>query len=131
MKLEDFYPLNWLGKTVTEQRELFDQILTYFIQNELHKIYARKITQAEWMKKVPKIMNCYAHYWAYDIFQKILKFYRLKELDCNVKDLAYIDHANIVHRTYAMYDDYFERGRYNPDSRCENIYIYISAFTAY
>jgi hypothetical protein len=74
MKLEDFYPLNWSGKTIAEQRELFDQILTYFVQSELHKIYARKITHKEWVKKGAKSMNTFAHYWAYDLFQKILAF---------------------------------------------------------
>jgi hypothetical protein len=131
MKIEDFYPLNWSGKTITEQRELFDQILTYFAQSELHKIYARKITHKEWIKKVPKTMNRFAHFWAYDLFQKILDFYQITELECGVKDITYINNENIIHRTYAMYDDYFERGRYNTDSRYENVYLYISAFTAY
>ena len=131
MKIEDFYPLNWSGKTITEQRELFDQILTYFAQSELHKIYARKITHKEWLKKLPKTMNRFAHFWAYDLFQKILDFYRITELECGVKDITYINNENIIHRTYAMYDDYFERGRYNTDSRYENVYLYINAFTAY
>jgi hypothetical protein len=107
MKIEDFYPLNWSGKTITEQRELFDQILTYFAQSELHKIYACKITHKEWIKKVPKTMNRFAHFWAYDLFQKILDFYQITELECGVKDITYINNENIIHRTYAMYDDYF------------------------
>jgi hypothetical protein len=131
MKLEDFYPLNWSGKTITEQRELFDQILTYFVQSELHKIYARKITHKEWIKRGAKSMNRFAHYWAYDLFQKILDFYRVTELDCDVKDITYINNETIIHRTYAMYDDYFERARYNIESRYDNVYVYISAFTAY
>ena len=131
MKITDLYPLNWSGKTITEQRELFDQILTYFTQSELHKLYARKITHKEWMKKSPKTMKCSAHFWACDIFEDILDFYKLTELKCGVKDTTYISNENILHRTYAMYDDYFERSRYTNDSKYENVYLYISAFTAY
>jgi hypothetical protein len=128
MNLEDFFPLNWSGKTIPEQRELFDQILTYYAQSELHKIYARKITYKEWIKRVPKTLNCSAHIWAYDLFQDILK---VTQLECGIKDITYINNEQIINRTYAMYDDYFERGRYNPESRYENVYTYISAFTAY
>ena len=42
MKPTEFYPLEWSGKSIADQRELFDQILTYYVQSELHKIYARK-----------------------------------------------------------------------------------------
>ena len=129
--LEDFYPLKWSGKTSLEQRELFEQIITYYAQSELHKIYTRKITRREWSKKVPKILNCSAHLWAYDLFQDILKFYKLIQLECGVKDITYIKDEQFIHRTYAMYDDYFERARYSTESRYENVYTYISAFTAY
>ena len=129
--LEDFYPLKWSGKTSLEQRELFEQIITYYAQSELHKIYTRKITRREWSKKVPKILNCSAHLWAYDLFQDILRFYKLIQLECGVKDITYIKDEQFIHRTYAMYDDYFERARYSTESRYENVYTYISAFTAY
>jgi hypothetical protein len=131
MNTKDFFPLNWSGKTITEQRELFEQILTYYAQSELHKIYARKITRKEWVKKVSKTLNCSAHIWAYDLFQDILRFYNLTQLECGVKDITYIKNEQLIHRTYAMYDDYFERARYNTESRYENVYTYINAFTAY
>jgi hypothetical protein len=131
MKITDFYPVDWSGKTITEQRELFDQILTFFTQNELHKIYARKITRKEWIKRSPKTMERCAHLWACDTFKDILQFYQLTELECGVKNTTYISNEKILHRTYAMYDDYFESSRYTNDSKYENVYLYISAFTAY
>jgi hypothetical protein len=131
MKITDFYPISWSGRTVTEQRELFDQILTYLTQSELHKIYTRKITHKEWLKKNPKTMERSTHFWAYDLFKKILNFYRLAELRCGIENPAYVSNEAILHRTYAMYDDYFDSSRYSHDSKYENLYLYISAFTAY
>ena len=51
-----YFPVDWSGRTKMEQRELFDQILTYFTQNELHKMYTRKIQCDEWLRKGVKIM---------------------------------------------------------------------------
>ena len=131
MKITDLYPANWSGKTITEQRELFDQILTYFTQSELHKTYARKITHEEWIQKSPKTIQNFAHFWACDIFEDILDFYQLTELECGVKNTKYISNENILHRTYAMYDDYFDRCKYTSDCKYYNVHTYISAFTAY
>jgi hypothetical protein len=131
MKPTEFYPLEWSGKSIADQRELFDQILTYYVQSELHKIYARKITHKEWVKKGAKAMNHFAHQWAYDLFQKILDFYKVTELNCDIQDSIYVYNETIIHRTYAMYDDYFERARYSVWSKYYMVYVYISAFTAY
>ena len=56
MEACQYFPVDWSGRTKMEQRELFDQILTYFTQNELHKTYTRKIQCDEWVRKGVKIM---------------------------------------------------------------------------
>ena len=131
MKITDFYPTDWSGKTKTEQRELFDQILAYFTQHELHKTCTRKISHDEWIKKSTQIMQDFAHFYACDLFEDILFFYKLPELKSEVKDIGYLKNENILHRTYAMYDDYFERCKYTGDCKYYNVYTYISCFTAY
>lgn len=126
-----FFPVQWEGTTKMEQQELFDQILTYLTQHELHKTYARKVKYKEWIKKSKKIMTTFSHPYAYDLFKDMLHFYRLRELDNNYESTQYIENKNILDRTYAIYDDYFERCRYNTECRYFNVHIYISAFTAY
>jgi hypothetical protein len=127
---ENYFPVNWQGQTITEQRELFDQILTYFTQHELHKIYARKIKWDEWIGEAAKTMQDFAHLQACDMFEDILIFYDLPELDSGVKNIKYFENKNILPRTYAMYDDYFDHSRYT--SNCKYyVYCYIDCFTAY
>ena len=99
MKITDLYPTNWSGKKIAEQRELFDQILTYFTQYELHNTYTRKISQEEWIKKRPTSNTKFCTLLG--IFEDILNFYQLTELECGVKDTTYINNENILHRTYS------------------------------
>jgi hypothetical protein len=125
-----YFPVDWSGRTKMEQRELFDQILTYFTQNELHKTYTRKIQCDEWLRKGVKMMRDFAHFYACNLFDDILIFYDLPELECGVKNMRYFENKNILYRTYAMYDDYFEHSRYT--SGCKyDVYLYINCFTAY
>jgi hypothetical protein len=131
MSVKQFFPTNWKGTTKMDQQELFDQILTYLTQHELHKTYARKVTHKEWLKKSKKTMLSFAHQHAYDLFKDILNFYRLAELNCSFKNIEYLEDKHIIDNTYAIYDDYFDRCRYSSDCKYYNVHTYISAFTAY
>jgi hypothetical protein len=66
------------------------------------------------------MLDCYIHI-----------FYDLPELECGVKNMRYFENKNILYRTYAMYDDYFEHGRYTSGCKYHNVYLYIRCFTAY
>jgi hypothetical protein len=128
---KQFYPVEWKGTTKTDQQELFDQILTYLTQHELHKTYARKIKYQEWIKKSKKTMINFAHPYAYGFFKDILNFYHLAELDNYFKNIAYVEDKNILNKTYAIYDDYFENCRYNIDCKYYKVHVYMTALTAY
>ena len=130
MNIEQFFPTHWSGKTKMDQQELFDQVLTYLTQHELHKTYARKITHKEWVKKSNQTMHKFSHFFACKFTENILNFYKIKELDCGFTNIQYIEDKNTIDRTYAMYDDYFDRCRYS-ECKYQNVHIYMSAFTAY
>ena len=55
-EVQQFFPFDWSGKTKMDQYELFDQMLMYLTQHELHKTYPRKIKYKEWVKKGTIIM---------------------------------------------------------------------------
>ena len=128
--VEQFLPLEWNGKTKMDQYELFDQMLMYLTQHELHKTYARKIKHKEWVKKAPTTMHKFSHRFACQFTKDILKFYRVPEL-FDFENIQYIKNKNTIDRTYAIYDDYFDNGRYTIDCKYNWIYVYMSAFTAY
>ena len=129
-ELKQFLPLEWDGKTEMDQYELFDQLIMYLTQHELHKTYARKIKHKEWVKKAPITMCTFSHRFACQFIRDILKFYRVPEL-FDFENIQYTKNKNTIDRTYAMYDDYFDNGRYTSTSKYDWIYIYISVFTAY
>ena len=131
MSVTQFFPTNWYGTTKMDQQELFDQILAYLTQHELHKTYARKITHKEWTKKSKRIMQDFSHHCACNLSKDILNFYRIPELNCGFKNIQYLEDKNIIDKTYAIYDDYFDRCRYSSDCKYYNVHTYISAFTAY
>jgi hypothetical protein len=130
-EIQQFFPLKWSGKTKMDQYELFDQVLMYLTQHELHKTYAGKITHKEWIKKSDGTMHNFSHRLACQFTKDILHFYRLPELDCGFADIRYIEDKNTINRTYAMYDDYFDNCRYSIICKYEMIHIYMSVFTAY
>jgi hypothetical protein len=123
----EYFPQNWRGRTRSEQQELFDQMLMYLTQNELHKTYVRKISCDEWATDA---LNTMRDFYAWDLFVDILIFYSLPDLDCGVEDITYIENKSVLYRTYAMYDDYFELCRYS-DCKYYNVFLFIDCFTAY
>jgi hypothetical protein len=130
-ELEEFFPFKWSGKTKMDQYELFDQVLTYLTQHELHKTYTRKITHKEWVKKSYQIMHTFSYRFACKFTKDILHFYRLPELNCGFADIRYIEDKNTIDRTYAIYDDYFDNCRYSIICKYGMIHTYMNAFTAY
>ena len=129
-ELKQFLPLEWDGKTEMDQYELFDQLLMYLTQHELHKMYTRKIKHKEWVKKAPITMCTFSHRFACQFIKDILEFYKVPEL-FDFKNIQYTKNKNTIDRTYAIYDDYFDNGRYTIASKYNWIYVYMSAFTAY
>jgi hypothetical protein len=128
--VEQFLPFDWSGKTKMDQYELFDQILMYLTQHELHKTYARKIKHKEWVKKGTITMCQFSHHFACRFTKDILEFYRVPEL-FDFANIQYIKNKNTIDKTYAIYDDYFDNCRYNIDCKYNWIYVYMSTFTAY
>ena len=129
--IKQFFPLKWSGKTKMDQYELFDQVLTYLTQHELHKTYARKITYKEWVKKSNQTMHKFSHRLACKFTKDILHFYRIPELDCGFANIQYMKDKNTIDRTYAIYDDYFDNCRFSVICKYEMVHTYMSAFTAY
>ena len=128
--VQQFFPFDWSGKTKMDQYELFDQILMYLTQHELHKTYPRKIKHKEWVKKGTITMRKFSHHFACQFTKDILEFYRVSEL-FDFANIQYIEDKNTIDRTYAIYDDYFDNCRYNIDCKYNWIYVYMSTFTAY
>ena len=128
--VRQFFPFKWSGKTKMDQYELFDQILMYLTQHELHKTYTRKIKHKEWVKKGTITMRKFSHHFACQFTKDILEFYRVPEL-FDFANIQYIEDKNTIDRTYAIYDDYFDNCRYTIGCKYNWIYVYMSAFTAY
>ena len=76
-------------------------------------------------------MHKFSHFFACKFTKDILEFYKIPELDCGFTDIKYIEDKNTIDRTYAIYDDYFDRCRYVSSCKYHNVHTYMSAFTAY
>ncbi|CAB3995197.1 Hypothetical predicted protein [Paramuricea clavata] len=105
-----YFPRNWTGRTRVEQHELFDQMLMYLTQHELHKKHVQKIKYEEWMCDALLVMKDCTHFFAEDLYIDILIFYGLPELEYGLKDYnMYCANELVLSRLYAMYEDYYER----------------------
>jgi hypothetical protein len=58
-----YYPRNWTGCSHVQQRELFDQMMMYLTQHELHKKYNWKIEYEEWMRDALVVMKDFSHFY--------------------------------------------------------------------